>query len=289
MLGRGLREDPGVMLNLDRYRTERTLGRGVAIGTCFLLGLGPLFALVVVASSGEEAHQPVFRITDALPRLSGNLFSLLSDGIFRQAVSWSILTSVAAALLAFPIALALALSLRLVLPDRRRWAVLWLAIGTLFSSHHLKAFALAVALSDDGLWPGNPLAFSLPGVLLCSSISVAPYCVVLFLLGFESVSDDQYRCARNLGMTDTHIIRKLLLPSARTALIAGFLCALAIVFGDAVSPSTVGGNTLPSLPAWAVDMYRISDLPKVFTVGLIQVSIVTMLFGLLFWLAQARQ
>ena len=253
-----------------------------AVVLCILLGAIPILGLLIVAASAGT-HQPVFVTQAAATQLMANLSSLTQESAFRVAVSSSLVTAFFAACGACALAWPLTLTLKLLLGNRRRWAVLWIAIGALFSSSHLKAFALSVALvrlDESGLSGNKTIAYSQAATVFYLAIATAPYSVILCALGLERASDASRICATNLGVSTPRFVGRLLLPAARTTLVASFVCALVIALGDPVAPAVVGGGTIPNLPAWAVDQYRISAVPRLATVALLQALLSVVLFCL---------
>jgi ABC-type spermidine/putrescine transport system permease subunit II len=254
----------------------------IAFIVCLLLGFGPLLALIIVAmSSGDYA--PAFFLRTAIVELTTNISMLFSNVVFWKSMGWSTIIAVVAAFLALPVALAFTASLRLLLPFRHRWALLWLAVGPLFSSHHLKAFATSIAFNDTSM------AYSLKGIVAYSALYVAPYCVVFFVLAFETVSNAHLDCARNLGQARIGLLSRLLFRAGRMGLVAGFACAVAVAFGDPISPSTVGGNNLPVLPAWAIDQFKISRIPYLAAIGLVQAGTVMVLMILVVRIGRGKR
>jgi ABC-type Fe3+ transport system permease subunit len=258
----------------------RSKSETCAVLLCILLGTTPVLGLLIVASSTGE-HQPTFVFDGSARQLSGNLTSLLDEPAFRLALTGSVQTATAAAFGAFALACPLALALKLYAVSSRRWIVLLVAVGTLFSSNYLKAFAFSVALvrlDETGLAGVEPLAYSHAATTFFLALSTAPYCAILCALGFERTSDASRLWATNLGSGVAHYLRRLLLPTAATALLGSFVCALVISLGDPIAPAVVGGGKFPNLPAWSVDQYRISAVPRLATVALVQALLSIALF-----------
>ena len=154
------------------------------------------------------------------------------------------LVTVIDALLALPIALYMA---KVATPRVRRLMVI-AVLMPLWASYLVKAYAWRGMFSEGGLidWLGSPFGLHSPGYgLVATTITLAylwlPYMVLPIFAGLERVPDSLFEASGDLGAGSLTTIRRVVLPMAFPAIVAGSIFTFSLSLGDYIAVTIVGG------------------------------------------------
>jgi putative spermidine/putrescine transport system permease protein len=150
------------------------------------------------------------------------------------------------ALLAIPIAFYMA-----KLASPRVKALLVVAVlMPLWSFYLVKVYAWRTMLSTDGAvnWALDPLGISGPGygtsaVWLVESYLWLPYMVIPIYAGLERIPNSLLNASDDLGAKPATTIRRIILPLAFPAIVAGSIFTFSLTLGDYITPSLVSPDT----------------------------------------------
>lgn len=106
---------------------------------------------------------------------------------------------------------------------------------------------------------GLRVAFAPAGAVVAAAVCAFPFAYQSARAGFEQVPPELVHAARTLGAGEGEILRRILLPLARPALVAGLLLAFARAVGEFGATMMLAGNipgktrTLPVAVFFAVE------------------------------------
>ena len=178
-----------------------------------------------------------------------NFETLLDEPVYRDIVGRTVLiaalVTVTDALLAFPIAFYMA-----KVASRRAKAVLViLVLMPLWSSYLVKALSWRTMLSNDGVidWALAPFGLSGPGygetaVWLVMSYLWLPYMILPIYAGLERIPDSLISASEDLGASPFTTFRRVILPLAFPAVVAGSIFTFALTLGDYITPRLVSND-----------------------------------------------
>jgi putative spermidine/putrescine transport system permease protein len=156
------------------------------------------------------------------------------------------LVTVVDALIAFPIALFMA---KVATPRVRRLLVI-AVLMPLWASYLVKAYAWRGMFSQGGLidWVGQPFGIQSPGYgLTATAITLAylwlPYMVLPVFAGLERVPDSLLEASGDLGAGGVTTLRRVVLPMAFPAIVAGSIFTFSLSLGDYIAVQIVGGTS----------------------------------------------
>ncbi|MGZ4445887.1 MAG: ABC transporter permease [Nocardioides sp.] len=207
--------------------------------------LGALAALLLTALWGQNVY------TGDVERVwtLDNFHQLLSLGVYRtitvRTLGIAALVTVVDAVLAFPIALYMA-----KVASRRVQRLLVIAVlMPLWASYLVKAYAWRGMLSQGGLvsWLAAPFGLSTPGFgLVATTIVLAylwlPYMILPVYAGLERVPDSLLEASSDLGGSAWTTLRRVILPMAFPAVVAGSIFTFSLSMGDYIAVKIVGGT-----------------------------------------------
>ncbi|HMJ72554.1 MAG TPA: ABC transporter permease [Solirubrobacterales bacterium] len=178
-----------------------------------------------------------------------NFETLVNEPVYRDIVGRTVLiaalVTVTDALLAFPIAFYMA-----KVASRRGKAILVVAVLVpLWSSYLVKALSWRTMLSSGGVidWALNPLGLSGPGygqtaVWLVMSYLWLPYMILPIFAGLERIPDSLISASEDLGASPFTTFRRVILPLAFPAVVAGSIFTFALTLGDYITPRLVSND-----------------------------------------------
>ncbi len=106
---------------------------------------------------------------------------------------------------------------------------------------------------------GVRIAFAPAGAVLAAAVCAFPFMYQAARAGFEQVPVESLQAARALGAGEAEILRRILIPMARPALLAGLLLGFARALGEFGATMMLAGNipgktrTLPVAVFFAVE------------------------------------
>jgi putative spermidine/putrescine transport system permease protein len=178
-----------------------------------------------------------------------NFETLVNEPVYRDIVGRTILiaalVTVTDAILAFPIAFYMA-----KVASRRGKAILVVAVLLpLWSSYLVKVLSWRTMLSSDGIinWALEPLGLHGPGfgntaVWLVMSYLWLPYMILPIYAGLERIPNSLISASEDLGASPFTTFRRVILPLAFPAVVAGSIFTFALTLGDYITPRLVSNN-----------------------------------------------
>ena len=178
-----------------------------------------------------------------------NFETLVNEPVYRSIVGRTVLiaalVTLTDAVLAFPIAFYMA-----KIATRRGKALLVVAVLVpLWSSYLVKALSWRTMLSSGGVidWALNPIGLSGPGygntaVWLVMSYLWLPYMILPIFAGLERIPDSLISASEDLGASPFTTFRRVILPLAFPAVVAGSIFTFALTLGDYITPRLVSND-----------------------------------------------
>ncbi|HEU4514856.1 MAG TPA: ABC transporter permease [Nocardioidaceae bacterium] len=230
-----LHRSPGLRLGL--LLTPPMLWLGVAY-------LGALAALFITAFWGQNSFTGEIERTWTLD----NFRDLFTIEVYRtitfRTLAIAALVTVVDALIAFPIALYMA---KVASPRLQRLLVI-AVLMPLWASYLVKAYAWRGMLSQNGLlaWVAAPFGLDTPGYGLTATIITLgylwlPYMIIPVYAGLERLPDSLVEASSDLGAHAGHTMRRVILPMAFPAIVAGAIFTFSLSLGDFIAVEIVGG------------------------------------------------
>jgi putative spermidine/putrescine transport system permease protein len=198
-----------------------------------------------------------------------------------RTIGLAALVTVVDAVLAFPIALYMA---KMASPRVQRLLVISVLMP-LWASYLVKAYAWRGMFSDGGVidWLGKPFGITSPGYgLLATGITLAylwlPYMILPIYAGLERVPDSLFEASGDLGAGSLTTIRRVVLPMAFPAIVAGSIFTFSLSLGDYIAVKIVGGASQLLGNVIYDNVGSANNLP--FAAALATIPVVTMLLYL---------
>jgi putative spermidine/putrescine transport system permease protein len=210
-----------------------------------ILYLGSLLALLITAFwtvdplSGTVIKELSFE----------NFEDLVNEPVYRdiiwRTVRTAILVTLTDALIAFPIAFFMA-----KVAGRKTKAVLIVAVlMPLWSSYLVKVLAWRELISEHGVldWALAPIGLHGPGegataVWLVFSYLWLPYMILPIYAGLERIPNSLISASEDLGAHPFTTFRRVILPLAFPAVVAGSIFTFSLTLGDYIVPQLVSNE-----------------------------------------------
>jgi putative spermidine/putrescine transport system permease protein len=213
------------------------------LGVAYLAALGALF--ITSLWSQNDFTGEIERIWSL-----DNYRQLWEVPVYRtiafRTIGIAALVTVIDAVLAFPIALFMAK----VASARTQKLLVIAVLMPLWASYLVKAYAWRGMFSEGGLidWVGAPFGIHSPGYgLTATAITLAylwlPYMILPIYAGLERVSDSLFEASGDLGAGSFTTIRRVVLPMAFPAIVAGSIFTFSLSIGDYIAVQIVGGTS----------------------------------------------
>ncbi len=178
-----------------------------------------------------------------------NFDTLLHGGVYRTIAARTIAIAAAVtvtdALIAFPIAFFMAK----VASSRTRALLVIAVLMPLWSSYLVKVYAWRTILAEDGLlnWVLSPFGLHGPGqgnvaTWLVFSYLWLPYMIIPVYAGLERIPDSLLDASGDLGGRPWMTLRRVVLPLALPALVAGSIFTFSLTLGDYITPNLVSST-----------------------------------------------
>ena len=149
------------------------------------------------------------------------------------------------ALLAFPIAFYMAK----VASPRTRGLLVVAVLMPLWSSYLVKVYAWRTILAEDGIlnWALEPFGLNGPGfgnvaTWLVFSYLWLPYMILPIYAGLERIPDSLLDASGDLGGRPWTTFRRVVLPLAFPAMVAGSIFTFSLTLGDYITPNLVSST-----------------------------------------------
>jgi putative spermidine/putrescine transport system permease protein len=230
-----LHRRPGLRLGL--LLTPPMLWLGVAY-------LGALAALFLTSLWGQNSFTGEIERTWTLD----NFRTLFTVEVYRtitlRTIGIAALVTVVDAVVAFPIALYMAK----VASARAQRLLVIAVLMPLWASYLVKAYAWRGMLSDGGVvsWVAAPFGLDTPGFGLAGLIVTLaylwlPYMILPVFAGLERLPGSLLEASADLGAGAGHTLRRVVLPMAFPAVVAGSIFTFSLSLGDYIAVQIVGG------------------------------------------------
>jgi putative spermidine/putrescine transport system permease protein len=178
-----------------------------------------------------------------------NFRTLFTVDVYRtitvRTIGIAALVTIVDVVLAFPIALYMA---KVASPRLQRLLVI-AVLMPLWASYLVKAYAWRGMLSADGpiAWIASPFGLGSPGYgLVATTITLAylwlPYMILPVYAGLERVPDSLFEASADLGGGAWTTIRRVVVPMAFPAIVAGSIFTFSLSMGDYIAVKIVGGT-----------------------------------------------
>ena len=178
-----------------------------------------------------------------------NFELLFEEPVYREIV-WrtvrtAVLVTLTDAIIAFPIAFYMA-----KVASRRGKAILLIAVlMPLWSSYLVKVLSWRTMLSEEGVinWALEPIGLSSPGygvtaVWLVLSYLWLPYMILPIFAGLERIPQSLISASEDLGASPFTTFRRVILPLAFPAVVAGSIFTFCLTLGDYITPRLVSND-----------------------------------------------
>ena len=248
------------------------------LGWLVIVYLGSLFILLLNAFWEKDTFtgnvEPFAWSLDAFEQL-------LSNDVYRtitiRTVGMAVLVTITDALLAFPIAYYMA---RVASP-RARGALVVAVLMPLWAAYLVKVYAWRTILQGNGFleWILSPLGLEGPGLdeiantWLVLSYLWLPYMILPVYAGLERIPNSLLEASADLGGRPGTTFRRVILPLAFPALVAGSIFTFSLTLGDYITPDLVSdakfiGNVI-------YDNSSLGNLPLAAAYSLVPIIIMT--------------
>jgi putative spermidine/putrescine transport system permease protein len=178
-----------------------------------------------------------------------NFETLWQEDVYREIAQRTFiiaaLVTLADALLAFPIAFYMAK----IAKPRVRALLLVAVLMPLWSSYLVKVFAWRQILNDGGIlnWALDPLGADGPGfgnvaTWLVFTYLWLPFMIVPIYAGLERIPNSLLDASSDLGGHPWLTFRRVIMPLAFPAVVAGSIFTFSLTIGDYITPSLVSST-----------------------------------------------
>jgi len=207
--------------------------------------LGALAALLITSLWSQNDFTGNIERTWTLD----NFRDLFTIDVYRtitvRTIGVATLVTVVDALLAFPIALFMA---KVASPRFQRVLVI-AVLMPLWASYLVKVYAWRGMLSSNGLVESiaAPFGLSTPGYgLVATTITLIylwlPFMILPIYAGLERVPNSMFEASADLGAGSWTTMRRVVLPMAFPAIVAGSIFTFSLSMGDYIAVEIVGGT-----------------------------------------------
>lgn len=215
------------------------------LGALFLVYFGSLFILL---ANAFWTLDPFTRQVQAQPSLD-NFATILGGAVYRtitlRTIGMAALVTLTCAVIGFPVAYYIA---RVAAPRTRRLMVVAILLP-LWASYLVKVFAWRAILQQQGLlnWLLEPLGLQGPGygdvaTWLVFTYLWLPYMILPIVAGLERIPSSLLEASADLGGRAGFTFRKVILPLALPAVVAGSIFTFSLTMGDFITPQLVSST-----------------------------------------------
>jgi putative spermidine/putrescine transport system permease protein len=163
-----------------------------------------------------------------------------------RTIAVAAVVTVVDAVIAFPVALYMA---KVATPRVRRLLVI-AVLMPLWASYLVKAYAWRGMFAADGpiAWIAAPFGLGSPSYgLTATTVTLAylwlPYMILPIFAGLERVPDSLFEASADLGGRSLLTLRRVVLPMAFPAIVAGSIFTFSLTMGDYIAVRIVGGTS----------------------------------------------
>jgi len=245
------------------------------VGWLVIAYLGALVLMFINAFWSRDAFtgQVVRQITfDNFFELTQAPYPEITLRTLRMAAA----VTIACAVIAFPIAFFMA---RMV-SQRWRGLLVVAVVMPLWASYLVKAYAWRLILAEDGVlnWLLGPLGMKGPGygeiaVWIVMTYLWLPYMIIPVYAGLERIPNSFLEASADLGGRSWMTFRRVILPLAFPAIVAGSIFTFSLTLGDYIAVQLVS-TTIFIGNAIYVNVGAAGDLPLAAALSLIPLTII---------------
>ncbi len=230
----------------SRPRVRLSLLLAGPVGWLVIAYLGSLVVLFVAAFWQLDPFSGTI-----VKETSFDNFRTIAEGevyrdIVLRTVGIAAAVTVTDAILAFPIAFYMAK----VASPRTRALLVVAVLMPLWSSYLVKVYAWRTILSEEGIlnWALDPIGLSGPGThsnistWLVFSYLWLPFMVIPIYAGLERIPNSLLDASGDLGAGAAHTFRRVILPLALPAVVAGSIFTFSLTLGDYITPGQVSNT-----------------------------------------------
>jgi putative spermidine/putrescine transport system permease protein len=212
-----------------------------------------------------------------------NFESLWNEPVYKtiiwRTVRTAILVTLTDAVLAFPIAFFMA-----KVAGRKTKAVMVIAVlMPLWSSYLVKVLAWRELIAENGVldWALHPIGLHGPGegitaVWLVMSYLWLPYMILPIYAGLERIPNSLISASEDLGAAPFTSFRRVILPLAFPAVVAGSIFTFSLTLGDYIAPQLVSNDQFIGT---AIFHSITNDQPFAATLALVPIVVVIAYLG----------
>jgi putative spermidine/putrescine transport system permease protein len=245
-VGAGLDRNQGLAAALwRRPRLQLSLLLAGPVGWLVIAYLGSLAVLFVAAFW----HLDTFSGQVVQGFSLDNFRTLIEGDVYHSIVLRTVLIAAAVtvtdALLAFPIAFYMAK----VASHRARALLVVAVVMPLWSSYLVKVYTWRIILAEDGVlnWFLNPFGLHGPGfgnvaTWIVFSYLWLPYMILPIYAGLERIPNSLLDASSDLGGGAWLTFRRVVLPLAKPAVVAGSIFTFSLTLGDYITPQIVSST-----------------------------------------------
>jgi putative spermidine/putrescine transport system permease protein len=178
-----------------------------------------------------------------------NFKQIAEEPVYRDVAQRTILIAALVTITDVVLAFPLAFYMAKVASPRVKGLLVVAVMLPLWSAYLVKAYSWRTILSEGGPlnWALEPLGLSGPGygivaVWLVMSYLWLPYMVIPIYAGLERIPDSVLNASEDLRARPTYTFRRVILPLAFPAVVAGSIFTFSLTLGDFIAPSLVGSG-----------------------------------------------
>jgi putative spermidine/putrescine transport system permease protein len=179
-----------------------------------------------------------------------NYKELVQTPVYRDVAGRTILIAALATLTDVVLALPIAFFMAKVARRRTKGLLVVAVLMPLWSFYLVKVYAWRTMLSAGGIvnWVLDPLGISGPGygttaVWLVESYLWLPYMIIPIYAGLERIPNSLLNASDDLGARPWTTVRRVIVPLAFPAIVAGSIFTFSLTLGDYITPSLVSPDT----------------------------------------------
>jgi putative spermidine/putrescine transport system permease protein len=228
-----------------RPRLQLALLLALPLLALAVMYLGSLALMLVNAfftlDSFTRKIQPGFSLDNFLDILGSSTYRAIT----LRTIGMALLVTITCAVIGFPVAYFMS---RIASP-RTRGLMVVAVLLPLWASYLVKVFAWRTILQNQGVlnWILEPLGLRGPGygdvaVLLVFTYLWLPYMILPIFAGLERIPGSLLEASSDLGGRAGLTFRKVILPLAFPAVVAGSIFTFSLTMGDYITPALVSST-----------------------------------------------
>jgi putative spermidine/putrescine transport system permease protein len=216
------------------------------MGWLVILYLGSLVVLLVASFWSVNAVSGELQKTFT----TDNYHELLNQSVYKTVAFRTIRIAALATLTDIALAFPVAFYMAKVASPRAKGLLLVAILMPLWSFYLVKVYAWQTMLASGGVidWALNPIGLNGPGygstaVWLVESYLWLPYMILPIYAGLERIPDSMISASEDLGAKPWTTFRRVVVPLAFPAIVAGSIFTFSLTLGDYITPSLVSPDT----------------------------------------------